>query len=105
MIILRLYLCFVIFVSSGCFNQSDVVIIGKAENAKAGAVVISQDDKKMYYLDGIDSWNEKNVDKLVKVTGKLLVEKNEPPSKTEPIKQEIIGEKRIIQKPKWEFVK
>ena len=86
-------------------SRDNVVVIGKAENVKAGASVISKDDNKRYHLDGLSSWSEKVIGKTVKVTGKLLIE-NEPAQKpNEPISQQITGEKRIILKPKWELVK
>ena len=63
-------------------NQKDIVVIGQAENAKAGASVISRDDKKSYYVDGLDFWDERIAGKVVKVSGKLLVEKKEAPVET-----------------------
>jgi len=105
MAIFKIYLYFMTLVSYSCFDNKDIVIVGTAQNEKAGAVVISRDDEKMYYLDGLVSWDERSIGKLVKVTGRLVEEKKEPPSNEDPIKQQIIGIKRIIQKPKWEFIK
>jgi hypothetical protein len=35
-------------------NESkSIVVIGIAENLKAGAAVISESDDKMYYVDGV----------------------------------------------------
>ena len=84
--------------------KDDIVVIGPAQNAKAGATVVSSEDKKNYYVDGLDSWNDKIIGKAVKVSGKLLVEKKEPSSQVEEVRQQIVGIKRVILKPKWELV-
>jgi hypothetical protein len=81
-----------------------ITITGNAENAKAGAIVISRDDGKMYYVDGLAFWDQKMVGKPVKVTGKLLVENLEPPKPDEEERQQITGIKRTILKPTWEFI-
>ena len=91
--------------SCGNVNKDDIEVIGQAQNTKAGATVVSREDKKIYYVDGLDSWNDKIIGKIVKVSGKLLVEKKNPPRQEEEIKQQIVGIKRIILKPKWELVR
>jgi hypothetical protein len=89
--------------SCGHINKDEITVIGKAENAKAGASIISRDDKKLYYIDGIDFWDEKTVGKMIRVSGKLRTEKTEEQNSEEDIKQQIVGIKRIIEKPHWEF--
>lgn len=102
-----LHLCFLVITLSGGGNLSkkDTVVIGSAENAKAGAVVLSAEDKRMYYVGGLSSWEEGMVGKKVKVTGKLKVEKFDPPKPGEEEKQRIVGEVRTLLKAKWELVK
>jgi hypothetical protein len=87
-------------------KQDHIVVIGQAKNAKAGAMVITKDSGG-YYLEGIDSWDEEIYDKQVKVSGILKIE-NLKRSKQKPglpMRQEMVGIKRTILKPKWELVK
>lgn len=105
MSILPLYFVVMTLLSGGNFPEKDMVVIGYAENAKAGAVVLSAQDKKMYYVGGISSWEEGVVGKNVKVTGKLKIEKFDPPKPGEEEKQRIVGEVRTLLKAKWELVK
>lgn len=96
-------------------SNKDIVIVGWAYNEKDGAWVLSKDDEKNYILDGIDSWDEKIVDKEVKVWGRLLIEKVKktpqgnsrppeiPPNPIPQQREDTI--KRIILKPKWELIK
>ncbi|MFT3982216.1 MAG: hypothetical protein QM687_17230 [Ferruginibacter sp.] len=105
MTILKILLFFMTFSSCSTTKNQKIVIIGQAENAKAGAVVKSEKDKKIYYLEAIDYWDEAIVGKTVKVSGTLIVETKMQQNADEEIKQEIVGEKRIIQKPKWVLIK
>lgn len=88
-------------IMSGCNNTNDTTVIGKAENAKAGAIVTSNN---IYYLDKIDFWEDNMVGKTVKVTGKLMIEERKPVQPGEDVPQQIVGVKRILLKPKWELV-
>lgn len=90
-----------------CTNlkTTTITITGQAQNAKAGAMVVSNTDNKMYYLDGIPSWDEQTIGQTVKVSGQLLIERFDPPKPDEPVRQQIVGEKRTIKHPKWEVVK
>jgi hypothetical protein len=92
------------FLSCKNVDENKMVVIGRAENEKAGATVMSDSDKKRYYVDGIHSWDEGTVGKMVKVTGELVVMENYPKHQEEEV-QEMIGIKRIIKKPKWELAK
>ncbi|MBI2731111.1 MAG: hypothetical protein HYX40_10225 [Sphingobacteriales bacterium] len=91
-----------------CNNEfkNDITVAGQALDAKAGAVVISNSDKKMYYVDGISSWSKDVYGKNVKVSGRLLIEnfKITPTKKEEPQEQKIVGIKRIILNPKWKLL-
>jgi hypothetical protein len=108
----RLYFYFMTLLSCGNVPKNDInmsddtVIIGQAMDAKAGAVVIASDDKKMYYIDGLDSWDEEIYGKIVKVSGKISIEElKEDTLKTiDIIPQQMLGIKRTILMPKWGIV-
>ncbi len=89
---------------SGCSNTKEITVIGKAENVKGGAIVISNSDQKMYHLDKIDFWPTNIIGKTVKVKGKLIIEEKKPVQPGQDIPQQITGVKRILIKPKWELV-
>jgi hypothetical protein len=88
-------------------SKNDILIIGRAAQEKDGAVVISNKDKKQYYLDGIDWWDDSTFGKVIKVSGKLLIEevKEVPRKPGLPVPQQAPGIKRTILKPKWKLVK
>jgi len=85
--------------------SSDITIVGVAENAKWGAIVLGE-DKKTYYIDGLDSWDDSYYKKKVKVSGKL----SKTEHKAEDLKNEkgehvqgMVGTQLIITEAKWEF--
>jgi hypothetical protein len=84
-------------------NENKVTIIGKAENTKAGAVVISEESKKMYHIDGVSFWENDKHGKLVSVTGVLKKINQEKPEENEPIIQQSIGIIRLILKAEIEL--
>lgn len=86
-------------------DKDHIVVIGYTGNVKDGGLVISKTDDKGYYVEGVDSWDENMVGKMVKVSGKLLIDEFPPPKEGEEEKQRIIGTKRSIIEPKWELVK
>lgn len=90
---------------TSCENleSQQITIIGKAMDAKAGAVVVS-DDKGIYYLDGLASWDKKFYAKKVKVVGKLVIEERKKRENVKEVVQEIVGTKKIIKNPKWILV-
>jgi hypothetical protein len=103
MVIQKIFLLLIV----SCFiygkpESLKIEVIGKAMNAKGGAVVIS-DDNGVFYLDGLDKWNEKFYEKKVKVTGKLMIKEWEKRDDGE-IRAEIAGPQKIIKKPKWVLV-
>lgn len=88
---------------NGNSEGEPIVILGKAQNAKAGAVVLTP-ERKVYYLEGIDSWDTEMLGKEVEVTGQLKVET----FRSEDLQNEngewvqgMVGEKLIILKPEW----
>ena len=80
-----------------------IEIVGKALNAKAGAVVVSA-DQVTYYVDGLESWDKKVYGKKIKVSGILVIENLPKDDHQELPAAEIKGVKRTIKKPKWETV-
>jgi hypothetical protein len=92
-----------VFALCGRNESKSIVVIGIAENLKAGAAVISESDDKMYYVDGVDSWGDEILGKRIKVKGKLRVKEMPPPEKGE-LKQSIVGTVRMIKKPKWKIL-
>jgi hypothetical protein len=108
MLFLKIYLCWAIVLDLNCQppQNKNIVVTGKALDAKAGAVVVS-DDKGIFYIDGLPSWSKEFYGKKVKVTGKLITEngKNNNADTTKPLVQEIAGPTKIIKNAKWEIVK
>lgn len=98
---------------SGNVDKKDsdyVVVVGTAFNLKSGAGVISS--KEVYYLEGVESWDDNMLEKRVMVQGELFVEilppspprpevgPNDPPPPPPP--QRIPdGFMLIIKNPKW----
>lgn len=108
MISFKLYFSLILLLNvSKNSSDKDVVIFGEARDAKAGAIVISIIDKRVYYIDGVDYWDPKIYGKKVKVSGKLLIEniKMKPAKKGIPVAAQIVGIKRTILNPKWELTK
>ena len=88
-----------------CQDTDKIQVTGVAIDCKAGAAVISVEDSSLYYLDGIDYWNENTIGKKIKVEGKLLL-KNFPPYDGGLVVQSIVGDSvRFILEPKWKLVK
>lgn len=100
---IKLCLCIALVFSGASTRDQPITIIGKALNAKAGAVVVS-DKNGTYYVQGLDSWDKQFYGKQVKVSGILWVKKYKKRMDSVEV-QEIKGDVRIIQKPKWELVK
>ena len=105
MTLLNFYIYILVLLSCGNANQKKVIIIGKAENNKGEAYVVSDKDKNFYYVDGVYLWGDNIVGKTVKITGKLLIQHFEPTKKGEILKQQIVGTKSIILKAKWKLIK
>jgi hypothetical protein len=80
-------------------------IRGRAENAKGGAVIVT-DTMDMVYLDGIDSWDDEVVGKDVVAKGELFHGKHIP----DPVVDEdgaistgAVGMQTVLLNPKWEL--
>jgi hypothetical protein len=88
--------------SCNCMANKRITVIGKAENSKAIAVVIT--DNGPYFLDGVYMWDEKYEGRTVKVTGKLVIKTYEKQSTPERLVQERVGTIHYLQKAKWSLV-
>ena len=102
MAILKFYLIIITLI--GCNDAKRITVIGVAKNDKGGAMVISKNDKRAYFMDGLEYWDDSILENEVKVTGKLVVEQNPPQKDDEDIRQDIEGEKRTLLKPKWKLI-
>ncbi len=86
-------------------KKEPVIIIGQATNTKIGAIVTSNYDQKVYYIDSISGWNEDIIGKQIKVSGDLILKKLEPKPKINGItQQQTIGVIQVILNPIWELV-
>jgi len=105
MILLKIYLFCAVVSGFNCNDREyqTMVFTGTALDAKAGAVVVT-DDKGIYYVDGLAGWDRKFYGKKVKITGKLSEENNKGDT-TKVQVQEIVGTKKIIRNAKWEIAK
>ncbi|MEZ4773345.1 MAG: hypothetical protein R3D00_09190 [Bacteroidia bacterium] len=84
-------------------EQNSFSVTGTAQNSKAGAVVISA-NQEVYYLEGIDHWDEEQIGREIQVSGELVTEnfgqeylRNEKGEWS----QGIAGEKHTILRPVW----
>lgn len=96
----------IVFLNPSGYQNSPnkkIQVTGKAYNAKAGAVVAGA-DKITYYLDGLESWDKKFYGKKVRVSGTLFLQSPVKHNPNDQPKQEFIGIKRTIRKPRWELV-
>jgi hypothetical protein len=83
-----------------------ISIKGIAENSKAGAIVVTNDNQ-VFYIEGINNWNIEILRKQVQVDGYLLVEhhnESELVNEKGEYNQGYSGEIRKITKPVWRLV-
>ena len=82
-------------------TAQSVTLEGRAENAKAGAMVIA-DDGRAVYVDGLeDGWPADVAKKRVRVTGVLREEKRIPDPGTDPITAGAHGTQTVLYDAKW----
>ena len=88
-------------------EKSKITVVGIAHNSKAGAMILT-DSNEVYYVAGLDEWNDKFYKNKVKVSGFLntenFKEENLKNEKGEWI-QGMVGNKRSLQEAEWELVK
>ncbi|WP_294822090.1 hypothetical protein [uncultured Flavobacterium sp.] len=107
---MRLLLLYILFSAGFPVSQISqatdrIRITGIAADAKAGAIVL--DDMGMpYYIDGLDHWEEKYIDKVVIVTGELKkVKINGENKDSKKKKQQAKGTQLVLMKAEWELAK
>lgn len=82
-------------------SSQTVTIEGKAENAKAGAIVLTEDGSPVY-VDGLeDGWPGELARKRVRVTGVLRDEKRIPDPGTDPITAGAHGTQSVLYDATW----
>jgi hypothetical protein len=83
-----------------------ISISGTGQNSKSGAIVITKNNE-VYYLEGINSWNNEDLDKEIIVEGELKIsninQEDLQNSKGE-YSQGNSGEIKTILNPKWNFI-
>lgn len=82
-----------------------VTVVGIAQNAKEGAVI--ETSERIYYLQGIHSWNKSAEGKKVEVTGDLIKETvgaEDLKDKRGKWNQRSVGDKYIISHPVWKVI-
>jgi hypothetical protein len=90
--------------SAAMSNGKTVTLEGKAENAKAGAVVVSADGSSAY-VDGLENgWPADVSRKRVRVTGVLREEKRIPDPGTNPVTAGAFGTQTILFDATWTVI-
>jgi len=88
-------------------QNKKIVVIGIADKAKDGAVV-SGPKGHVYYINGLDFWDDKFYRKRVRVSGILVIQRFSMTDGAEDLAHPLVNKKievRTIMKPKWELVK
>ena len=80
-----------------------VTVTGIAKNDKDAAIVVT-DDGQVYYLFGVEEWEEDLYDKKVKVWGKLKLITREKTSTPTRIVAEWYGTRKCIKNPRWSLI-
>ena len=83
-------------------NNIDV-IEGVAQDAKAGAVIVAN-DSDVYYIDGMEYWRSKYLNKKIAVTGFVVEVKGSELSDSTLVTQNIPS-KKIIRNAKYKLIK
>jgi len=63
--------------SADSIANNEITVVGVAQNAKAGAVLLTE-KQGIYYLEGYSYWKKKKLGKPVTITGSLRVIKLPP---------------------------
>ncbi|MEQ6122695.1 hypothetical protein AAON49_00675 [Pseudotenacibaculum sp. MALMAid0570] len=86
-------------------NKNYIKIVGVADYSKAGAVVITNENQRAYFLDGMDPWVGDIVGKKLVVTGLLQKVDMDSLYKDQPLMQRVFGIKYTILRPKWKYAR
>lgn len=63
-----------LFINSKNLHSQDTIILGKAYNAKNGAIVVTSHET-VYYIDNMKEWSPDFYEKPIKVIGKVVIKK------------------------------
>jgi hypothetical protein len=79
-------------------QEQETTVSGKAYNAKAGAVLMI-DENTPVYIEGMEEWDDDLIGKSVKLTGVFIDEQVYPQANSEKddISQGISGTPRILK--------
>jgi hypothetical protein len=103
---------FIYLLFTGCYTRTInykikekgiVTIEGEAKNAKLGAIIHTKKDN-VYYIENLNSWDEKHLNKIIIVKGKLVKYKY-PKQSTEEGQYAEILHQNIIQNPSCVIIK
>ena len=84
-------------------EDQTITITGTAHNGKDGALIVAKVDE-VYYIDGLEFWDESIQGKTVSVTGQLKTESliaNEIRNENGEWKTGVVGDKKIILEAQW----
>ena len=84
-------------------NKNYIKIVGIATASKGGAVVVTNENQRAYFLDGMDPWVGDIVGKKLVVTGLLQKVDMDSLYKDQPLMQRVFGIKYTILRPKWKY--
>ena len=93
-----LFLLLLAVVGCSSTKNQKITVTGTAVNRKISAAVYS--DKGVYFIDDINSWDEKYLDKQVTVTGTLTYEPDPEPENGQ-LMQRMSGSYYVIKKATW----
>ena len=80
-----------------------VTLEGRAENAKAGAILLRDGNDDPVYIEGLDSWPSAVTRKRVRATGVLRSKKMIPDPGMGPEKTAgAFGDQTVLENAKWE---
>jgi len=87
-------------------KENQLTITGIAKNAIMGAVLVTEDNS-VYYIDGLESWDDTTLNKKVSATGSLKTEtfkEEDLQNEKGEWKEGMSGEKQTLLTPVWKIV-
>jgi hypothetical protein len=87
-------------IGCGVFKKDMITVSGFALDAKAGAIIMVNEEMP-YYIDGLDHWDEKYYGKKLIVTGYLKKVKYKQRSTPDKKVQEMKGTQLVMMEPEW----
>jgi hypothetical protein len=84
-------------------EKHEITVIGISKNAKIGAVIVTGNN--LYYIDRLNVWKKNILDKKLKVTGVLKIEKFHIENEDGILTQGMEGEKTTLMNAHWKVIK